>query len=73
MWKTAYFCVECKGEVSYYTRMHSYGRCPLCEYKGTHAGTIMDTKEVAYKRVRINPRYKFWKPQFKRVWAESSK
>ena len=72
MWKTAYFCTNCHGEVSWRTKMDSDGRCPLCGYKGKDACTIMDTKETAYKLVRINPFYKFWKPKFKRVWADAS-
>jgi hypothetical protein len=48
--------------------MHSSGRCPYCGYKGEYSGTIIDITERAYRLVRINPIWKFWKPQFKRVF-----
>ena len=60
MYKTAWFCVSCNGEVSYGQKMHSHGRCPLCGYKGEKACTILETYEVAYIRKRI-PSGSWWK------------
>ena len=57
--KTAFFCINCDGEVSHYTKMYSHGRCPLCGYKDPDAATIIKTTEKAYRMIR-RPWWKFW-------------
>jgi len=68
MWKTAYFCIECNHELSYGQKMGSHGRCPYCGHKGMSSGTIVDVVEKGYKLERINPVWKFWKPQYERIY-----
>jgi len=58
-WKTAYFCVKCDGQITYYIKMDNHGRCPLCGYKHPDACTIVETYEKAcrylnYKKEYIN-------------------
>lgn len=54
-WLTAWFCVDCKGELSTREKYYSHGRCPRCGHKGDHAETIVETYERAYYQTR-----KYW-------------
>lgn len=71
MWRTAYYCAECDGELTRHQKMYSDGRCPLCGHKGKYAGTIVNTTEKAYRLVRVAPWWKFWIKRFKREFAST--
>ena len=60
MVKTAFFCVNCNGEITNCQRMYSHGRCPLCGYKDLSAGTIVHVAEKGYRLKRQVSWWKFW-------------
>ena len=59
-WRTEYRCVNCHKPMSYETRFHSSGRCPMCGFKHPSSCTIIKTYEVPYRLKRIAPWWKFW-------------
>lgn len=59
-WFTVYECKSCNKKLSYHTVMYSHGRCPKCGEKGSGAGTIVDAREVAVRKVYHKPWYIFW-------------
>lgn len=61
MYKSAYFCIACKEELTYNQKMDSNGRCPKCGFKSASAGTIVSVKERAYRWVKV-PSGKWWIP-----------
>lgn len=61
MYKTAYFCVSCKEDLTYSEKMNSKGRCPKCGYKHHSAAAIVATTERGYRMVKV-PSGKWWKP-----------
>ena len=61
MYKTAWFCSSCEGELTDTQRMYSYGRCPLCGHKHERACTIVHTTDRAYKEVEV-PSGEWYKP-----------
>jgi predicted RNA-binding Zn-ribbon protein involved in translation (DUF1610 family) len=71
VWYTAWFCFDCNAELSWNTVMYSYGRCPHCGEKSGYGATIVNTRERAYYKERIAPWWKFWTPQFKRVFKDA--
>lgn len=71
MWLPAYFCVNCKKEMSDRVKMYSSGLCPMCGHDSR--STICNAHLRAYKNVRINPVWKPWKKQYKRVYRDDAK
>lgn len=59
-WLTEYRCAACSHVVSDHTVMYSDGRCPYCAHKRGNS-TVMDTTEHAYRWIRIDPWWKFWR------------
>ena len=70
MWQTAYFCVHCGLELTEGQYSYSHGRCPHCGVKDERACTFVRVHEEAYRLERINPAWKFWKTQYKRIFKE---
>lgn len=71
-YKTAWFCVGCKGELSWNQMMHNHGTCPLCGTRERFTGTVVDTFTRSYRVERIHPWWKFWKfEKTRRVFKES--
>jgi DNA-directed RNA polymerase subunit RPC12/RpoP len=60
-YNTAWFCVSCDAEMSYYTKLHSHGRCFHCGHKSLSSGTIVDTYERGWRKTHT-PSGKWWKP-----------
>ncbi len=56
-------CMECDVALSRSEKMHSRGCCPYCGY--VTIGTIVATTTKTYRKIKINPVWKFWKSQFK--------
>lgn len=69
MWKTAWFCKNCHGELFFREKMHSHGRCPLCGHKAEGAVTVVATYECAYRMKWVGPWWKLWLPRV-RVYAD---
>lgn len=64
MYRTAYFCVNCDGEMSDDTRRYNNGRCPLCGFKHPHARTFVACYERGYRLVPSEAApswWEFWK------------
>lgn len=59
-WYNQEYCKSCNIELSWWEVMHSDGRCPYCGVKGPRAGTIVDTREKAVRKVYHRPWYIFW-------------
>jgi DNA-directed RNA polymerase subunit RPC12/RpoP len=72
-YRTAYFCVSCKEEMSFETMMHSHGRCPHCGFKHPSACTVVACFERGYYYKKINPWWKIWKKQFERTLLPDDK
>lgn len=61
-WESVWFCEYCDGRLSYYQKMYSNGRCPLCGEKGEYAGTIVDVYSKGARAYREGKWWQFWKP-----------
>lgn len=69
-WKMERRCVGCHRELTWNQVMHSHGFCPRCGRKASGAGTIVRTRERAYRLERAAPWWKFWVPR-QRVYSTS--
>lgn len=59
-YQTAWFCAGCGKELAGSNeKIHSGGECPKCASVGI--------RRECFELVRANPRWKFWKPQFRRI------
>ncbi|MDA8001017.1 MAG: hypothetical protein MPL62_06960 [Alphaproteobacteria bacterium] len=59
-YETAWFCEDCLGRLTYEQKMGSHGRCPLCGFKGEHAGTIVDVLERPVHCERVRKIFRVW-------------
>ena len=58
-------CVKCETQLSNSQKMYSNGTCCFCG--NTNSSTVTDTKKIVYKKIRINPIWKFWTQQFNTI------
>ena len=58
-------CVSCEKQLTTSEQMLSNGTCVYCG--NTNESTITSTRKVIMKKVRVNPFWKFWKKQFRRI------
>ena len=71
-WRTEFSCFNCGGVLTFWQKMYSHGRCPLCGEKHPKSGTVVRCKETSYRLKYTAPWWKFWVKPKKVYWHESA-